>query len=465
MNAIALIAFIIQENRLSQSRLRIATNILLILSGMGAAAGVLIGLILFRGQRRRGLANKVAAIAGIWLLVLGLLAIILFVPKIPKKPTVKPTETEAVSDSTEENTDDTTEEDTRVPEEGKGTLVAIGDMLMHAGISDQAVMADGSYDYSFLFENIADDIKNADLAVVNNEVIFGGNQLGIQDYPKFNMRTELGDAEIKAGFDIILNATNHTMDQGIAGILNTINYWRKHPEIVSLGLHDTEDDQMKINYIEKNGIKFAVFNFVYGINGFETEDDIPENQQFMVDMMYYNTKDRTRIKKLLAEAKKEADFIIVFPHWGVEYQMEDNVDQNNWAEYFAMCGADLVIGSHSHTIQPVKQITAYTGDSTLCYFSLGNYVSLQNHTPRLLGGMAKVEIVKDASGVHIESHDLIPLVTHYDENLTNVHVYKLSEYTNQMLAEHGMSKSGKIDSPYPFTLNSFHEILRNAGLE
>ena len=71
-------------------------------------------------------------------------------------------------------------------EESEITLIMVGDMLMHTPVTDSGLQEDGSYDYTHLFTYTKDMIEEADLALVNQEVILGGTQLGLSGYPSFN---------------------------------------------------------------------------------------------------------------------------------------------------------------------------------------------------------------------------------------------------------------------------------------
>ena len=102
------------------------------------------------------------------------------------------------------------------------TLMAVGDNLMHMGIVASGRQADGSYDYSMLYADIADFLAAADIKVINQETILGGNERGFSGYPRFNSPTEVGDAIAAAGFNVVLHASNHSADQGIAGLLSCI---------------------------------------------------------------------------------------------------------------------------------------------------------------------------------------------------------------------------------------------------
>ena len=100
------------------------------------------------------------------------------------------------------------------------TISMVGDILLHEKVSESGEMADGSYNYDHLFKNVKEEIEGADIALVNQEVILGGRDMGITGYPSFNGAFEVGDSLVSAGFDIILHATNHAIDRGSAAVRN-----------------------------------------------------------------------------------------------------------------------------------------------------------------------------------------------------------------------------------------------------
>ncbi|MBP5669965.1 MAG: CapA family protein, partial [Lachnospiraceae bacterium] len=91
------------------------------------------------------------------------------------------------------------------------TLLMVGDILLHTPVEKSAKREDGSYGYDAIFENTKDLIGAADLALVNQEVILGGAELGISGYPRFNAPYEIGTDLVEAGFDVICHATNHAI--------------------------------------------------------------------------------------------------------------------------------------------------------------------------------------------------------------------------------------------------------------
>ncbi len=389
----------------------------------------------------------------------------------PTTTTAEPTTTTAEPTTTTEEPTTTTEEPTTTTEEPTTTtepepeprwisIVAIGDMLMHPGVSGSARQPDGSYDYTVLFEPIAEDVRNASIAILNNEVPFGGDEFGLQNYPNFNVYSALGDGEVAAGFDVILNATNHVRDMGTSGLQRTIDFWKKYPNIASIGVHDTPEDQQRVRILTVNDIRVAVLNYCYGINA-----GFPADTPYMIDMM--REQDKPKIIQDLQYAEWAADFTIVCPHWGEEYHLCQTAEQEEWAKFFTEYGADLIIGTHPHVLEPIKTITASNGNTSLCYYSLGNYISMQDETFGVLGGMAKVVILSDKDGTRIVSHDIQYLVTHYLVDVSWARVYKLEDYTPALASQHailvGNLPGNGFNQYYPFSLDTLHRIINEVN--
>ena len=181
------------------------------------------------------------------------------------------------SQSGSASTEPSSETETDELPDTKVNIIAVGDDLLHLSlIESMAKDADGHYDFHQIFSGVKEDIAQADLAVINQETILGGEELGLSGYPCFNSPWSAGDTLVDTGFDVVLGASNHALDKGKQGVLNTVNYWRtKHPEITLLGLNDSEEMQNKINIVEKNGIKFAMLNYTYGTNGIPMPKDMP----------------------------------------------------------------------------------------------------------------------------------------------------------------------------------------------
>lgn len=329
------------------------------------------------------------------------------------------------------------------PEENTKTLTLsmVGDILLHTPVSKSGLQKDGTYNYDHLFKYIRKKVKSYDVSMLNEEVVLAGASFGITGYPQFNGRFEVGDAIEKAGFDVILHATNHSMDKGKAGLLSDLNQWKNaHPKLKIVGMYRTKKESEKITYVKKNGIRIAILNYTYGTNGLPLPSDMP----FAVNLM-----NEARVKSDIKKARKKADFIIVCPHWGTEYQ--DGIDsyQKKWTDFFLKQKVDLVIGTHPHVIEPVKWVSDdKTGHKMLVYYSLGNYV---NSTARrgagtfrqYLGGMADVTIEKTEDGTtSIKDAGFLPLITHYAQD-GKITTFFFSDYTEAKAKKNRLSNQDR----------------------
>lgn len=322
------------------------------------------------------------------------------------------------------------------------TLVMVGDILLHTPVAESGRLENGGYDFSAVFAEMKGEIQEADLALVNQEVIIGGEELGVSGYPAFNAPYELGDALADTGFDVVLHATNHALDKGKKGIVNCLSFWREnYPDMAVLGIHDREEGQQEIYIYEQDGIQIAILNYTYGTNGIPLPADMP----FAVDML-----DRERVAEDLRRAGELADFIVVCPHWGTEYVLEETAEQEQWAAFFADNGADLILGTHPHVIEPVEWEGA-----ALVYYSLGNFVNWTSGTGegvanRMVGGMARVTIGRNDEGeAAVTSYGAEPLVCHVEQGFGGVTVYPLDRYTEE-LAERNeiVNQDSQFSLPY-----------------
>lgn len=348
---------------------------------------------------------------------------------ITKKADEKnPTATTAVSVVNEESTENTK------PQNSKVTLMAVGDNLIHNTLIAAGEQEDGSLDYTSLYANIKPEIENFDIAVIDQETILGGSSFDYTGYPMFNSPWEIGDAAIDAGFDIFNCATNHTMDMGWQGIEKEIEFFSNHKEVVQLGVNADENSYDQITYYEKNGITFAMLNYTYGTNGIP----LPEDKPWCVNLL-----EKEKVTKDISEARKHADVVIVFPHWGTENSHDISDYQEEYTKLFSDLGVDIVIGCHPHVIEPVKWVeNKETGKKMLVYYSVGNFISHQIELDQLLGGMAQVTIEKHGEEIEISSAKLVPIVCHYnrgEDGKFKFNVYKLADYTNELAESHSQS--------------------------
>ena len=314
-------------------------------------------------------------------------------------------------------------------------IVMVGDVLLHTPVEESCRQADGGYDYDSLFANTKDEISSADLALVNQEVIIGGSELGISGYPCFNADFNLCDSLVDAGFDVICHATNHALDKGSAGLLNCAKHWKEqYPQITVLGIHDSADTSTACGadpeILELGDFKVAVLNYTYGTNGISLPEDMP----YAVDLL-----DEEQVAADICKAEELADFTIVCPHWGTEYRLTPDASQEKWVRIFWENGADLVLGTHPHVIEPIEWVTdPENGHEMLVYYSLGNFVNWTSGTGegvanRMVGGMAEVTVGRDGSGeVKIKDYGVQPLISHVTSGPGGVTTYFLEDYSEKL---------------------------------
>ncbi|MBQ7203131.1 MAG: CapA family protein [Eubacterium sp.] len=314
------------------------------------------------------------------------------------------------------------------PKNSKVTIVAVGDNLIHNTLIDAGKQDDGSLDYTSFYEEIKGYIEPADLAIINQETMLGGSDFEYSGYPMFNTPWEVGDAAIDAGFDVFTCATNHSMDVGSAGIEKELEYFSKHPEVTAVGTNASEEDYNKITYVEKNDITFALLNYTYGTNGIS----LPEDKPYVINML----KEK-KVTKDIKEARKNADVVIVFPHWGTENSHQVDEQQKKYIKIFSDLGVDIVIGTHPHVLQPVEWYkNKETGKKMLIYYSIGNFISHQINLNQMCGGMAEITVERKDGKIEITNAKLAPVIDYYTStgNGYKFRVYRLSDYNDDLAA-------------------------------
>ncbi len=316
------------------------------------------------------------------------------------------------------------------------SVIALGDNLLHMPVINSGKTADGTYEYSHLFDKLQPEIQNADLAVIGQETVFGGEHLGYSGYPLFNSPSDMGKTLVKEGFDVVLHASNHVLDKWSEGVENTLAFWKSYPQITVLGINESEMDKNTIDIVEVKGAKLALLNYTYGTNGIT----IPSDKQYLVNII-----DEEKIQSDSRYAEDNADFTIAFMHWGTEYSIRPDSYQRDLAEKMCLWGVDLIIGSHPHVIEPVEWIESENGNKMLVFYSLGNFVSRQLEVRNLLGAVANVNLKYNGKNVFIDKYSFMPIITHYDTTYTQFDVYPLKEYSNDIAAGHGVaSRDGAV---------------------
>lgn len=338
-------------------------------------------------------------------------------------------ENPTASNTSQQTTDST---DT-TPLNTKVSIVAVGDNLIHNTCISAGEQSDGSLNYDAFYANMSSYIQAADLAVINQETMLGGDSFAYSGYPMFNTPWEVGEAAINAGFDVFTCATNHSMDVGSAGIEKELEFFSNHSEVTHVGTNASQEDYDAITYITKNDITFAILNYTYGTNGIPVPDDKP----YLVNLLT-----EEKVTADVKTARENADVVIVFPHWGTENSHDVSEQQKEYVKLFSSLGVDIVIGTHPHVLQPVEWYTnEETGKKMLVYYSIGNFISHQTNLNQMCGGMAEITVERIDGEIKITSAKLAPVIDFYKNTGSGYKftVYKFSDYTDELAAEQAQS--------------------------
>ena len=212
-----------------------------------------------------------------------------------------------------------------------------------------------------------------------------------------------------------------------------------------VGAFPDEENLDDFLIFEQDGVKIGMLSYTYGTNGIP----LPQSNPNIVPLI-----DTDKITADVEKIRDGCDVLIVSMHWGTEYKLSPTDNQKELASLLNELGVDVIIGHHPHVIEPVEVLTSSSGHETVCFYSLGNFVSNQHDAPTMLGGMASFEIVKTIEGdIEIQNYGVLPIVTHFNSNASQFNIYPLDNYTEDMANAHGINK---YDSRFGY--NYLHEL-------
>lgn len=264
------------------------------------------------------------------------------------------------------------------------TIMSTGDIIPHKELVDNAKTSSGAYDFNYCFDYCKSTVQAADLSVCDFEYTLTDGSNGYSFYPCFQAPYSTVDAVKNAGFDVVITANNHAGDQGGSGIAETTGVIRKK----GLKTVGTKLDTSEKNYriVDVNGIKIGMCSYTFGtiadngqaaLNG---GTPLSLEASAKINVFDYNHLDdfyaamKTNISNMKADG---AEAIMLYMHWGNEYQTTESSVQDEMAQKMCDLGADVIIGGHPHVIEPAKVLTSDNGHRMMCLYSDGNLLSNQ----------------------------------------------------------------------------------------
>ncbi len=322
----------------------------------------------------------------------------------------------------------------------EATLICAGDNLIHQAIYTQANKRAGGngYDFSYAYKNVADIVASADIAFLNQETVMVASQKP-STYPLFNSPPQLLDEMIEIGFDVFNQSTNHTMDKQLSGALENYELYQTKENILLTGLYKSWDDMFTPQTVTKNDITFSFMGFTEFLNGLRVPADSDLGLVYLTDTRHSQTELYDTMQKMINAGKAASDVVCVSMHWQTENITVPDESQVEIVNKLVEMGADIIIGTGPHVLQPIEYVEREDGSKALVIWSLGNFISTQKDKPNLLGGLADITVRKDyATGeVSISDIGFIPTVTHYGPGRSDVRIIPFADYTESLAASHG----------------------------
>lgn len=330
-------------------------------------------------------------------------------------------------------------------------LTVVGDFLFESPYYKSIENGDSKDLY---FNKVKSYFNDDDISIGNMEVVIGNDNMKISgDGYNFCAPSWIGPLVSSLDLEVLSTANNHSYDRGVEGINSTIDYFKNNTDIVTLGT-EKQGNTRKTRIIEKNGLKIGFSSFTLGTN-------IKPNKENVSLINYYKdpyTKEilKNQISEEISYLKKNADIIITLMHWGTEFTFYPNDEQKEMANYLNSLGVDIIVGSHSHSIQPIEIIGE--DKKTLVYYSLGNFVSADDDIARTpkgqetfdnayqFGLLSKISLkINKDNNIEFDNIKTEPIINYFNKDMRNFELIPLSEYNETYEKNHyryslGLSK-------------------------
>lgn len=278
-------------------------------------------------------------------------------------------------------------------------MLATGDWIAHDAINARAKTANG-YDYAPMTAQMASYFADSDINFCNQATLAGGEAYGISGYPVFNAPTEWIRDLKGLGCNVINTGTNHTNDKGQRPITAQLETWDTQAVLAVAGSNRSAEEQQRVRYFEKDGVKFALLSY-------STYTNIANPNPFSLNLFKPEL-----YESQLKEANEKADIVIVSMRWGTEYSPAVNGVQESTARTLANLGADIILGHGPHVLQPVNRLPRSDGTEAIVWYSLGNFLNAQLETEALTGCVATFTI--DIATKTVLDTTCLPFYQHFE---------------------------------------------------
>ena len=330
----------------------------------------------------------------------------------------------------------------------------VGDIMFHKEQLAAAKQADGSYDFELQFRFIKSSLAAADLTIANLETTVGKyKDTDYSGYPQFNSPESVLTTLKDCGIDFFTMANNHMLDRWFDGLKQDVNLVEQYG-FGHVGAYRTKAERDTPVILEAGGIKLGFVAYTHTTNTMERSSD---KAVFEYAVPYLYKSDIESDVQALRDAG--AEVIIAFPHWGEENTYIPDSTQKKYAARLAKAGVDIIIGNHSHMVEPM-QVVYGTGEDgrqrqVFCIYSMGNFISAMTLKRTDNGIILDFTIREQADGTfRVEDIGYVP-----------VYVWKESgQYTVLPILKYRDNKPELMsDAQYQRMLESYDEIVGVLG--
>lgn len=317
------------------------------------------------------------------------------------------------------------------PKDTTINMSVIGDIMCHNTNYNDAYNSDtDTYDFSYVFQDIAKYFENDDITIGNLETTLAGKEIGYSSYPTFNTPEILATDLKELGLDVLATANNHSLDKGYVGIENTISELDK-VGISHTGTYNSQESSNQYLVKDVNGINIAFLNYTYGTNGIP----VPSGREYCINLI-----DQTKIQNDLnnVKAMENVDLICVIMHWGTEYRLTATDEQEELADFMFQNGADIILGGHSHCLEPMEKRTITLEDGTtkegFIVYSLGNFMSGQNKSYTRQSVILQLQITKngETGNITIDKVEYVPIYMYNYSSPKGAHNFKILDIESEI---------------------------------
>ena len=268
-------------------------------------------------------------------------------------------------------------------------LMCAGENLVYSSIFSQASDRANSngYDFSASYDGIKDIIAKSDLAMVTQSSVMDDKNEP-SGSPEFNSPNEILDKLIALGFDVFNQANDHIMDMGLSGAINDIALFKtKENKALLTGLDENREEMIKPHTREVNGITFSFVGITESLGGYSLSEDSDIGIFDLSDDRSSEDEINGSVKQLITNSKNASDIVCVSVHWDAD---TSESTQSAIIEKLLDYGADIIIGTGTHTLQPIEYTKNSDGEQALVMRSLGDLISAADTADELLGGIADI---------------------------------------------------------------------------